>query len=107
MRFSAYTDAQLRRVGPNNLFIPVNNPETNKNVKVCTCQRNGFMQIGACPAHNGNSHNRHFVIDQNAHVQRGTFESGVFGRHMLLDEDDYSQARNFYRVCIFVGVVSY
>lgn len=99
-RMFAYGDAHLHRVGTNNLLIPVNNPETNKNVKVCTFQRDGLMQTGAngggCPVYHGNSYNGPIVTDRDAHVEHGTFESGIVARHMLVDEDNYSQPRAFY-----------
>lgn len=45
-RLFSYADTHLHRVGTNHHLIPVNNPETNKNVKVCTYQRDGAMQAG-------------------------------------------------------------
>lgn len=46
-RLFSYADTHLHRLGANNLLIPVNNPETNSNVKVCTYQRDGPMQTGS------------------------------------------------------------
>ncbi len=45
-RLFSYGDTHLHRLGTNYLLIPVNNPETNTNVKVCTYQRDGPMQVG-------------------------------------------------------------
>jgi catalase len=45
-RLFSYADTHLHRLGTNYLLIPVNNPETNKNVKICTYQRDGAMQVG-------------------------------------------------------------
>ncbi len=66
-----------------------------------------FCLIGSCPVHHDNLHNRPVVANRNVHIERGTFKSDATGRHMMPDEDDYSQPRNFYRVCISVCVISF
>jgi len=99
-RLFSYNDTHLHRVGPNFLLIPVNNPETNKHVKVCTYQRDGAMQVsdnhGGCPNYEGNSFHGPTVTDRARHLEHATFESGMAARHDASEDDNYSQPRIFY-----------
>ena len=47
MRISVYNEQQPRRLGPNNLLIPINNPATNHNFFGIPNQQNAFMQTAA------------------------------------------------------------
>ncbi|CAF0786115.1 unnamed protein product [Adineta steineri] len=100
-RLFSYADTHLHRVGTNHHLIPVNNPETNKNVKVCTYQRDGAMQTGHnqgnAPNYYRNSMNGPDVTDRNRHIEHATLESGLAARHEASDDDNYSQPRVFYQ----------
>ncbi|CAF4371640.1 unnamed protein product, partial [Rotaria magnacalcarata] len=84
-RLFSYADTHLHRVGTNHHIIPVNNPETNKNVKVCTYQRDGAMQTGhnqgSAPNYHKNSYNGPDVTNRDKHIEHATFESGMAARH--------------------------
>jgi len=100
-RLFSYADTHLHRVGTNHHLIPVNNPETNKNVKVCMYQRDGAMQTGTnqggAPNFYRNSFNGPDVTDRNRHLEHATFESGLATRHEANADDNYSQPRVFYQ----------
>jgi hypothetical protein len=55
--------------------------------------------LGGCPVYHGNSYNGPVVKDCAAYLEHGTFVSGSIARHRSVNEDDYSQARIFYKVC--------
>ena len=80
----------------------MNNPETNKNVKVCTYQRDGAMQTGPnqgnAPNYYRNTFNGPDVTNRDQHLEHATFESGMATRHESNADDNYSQPRIFYRV---------
>lgn len=99
----------------------MNNPETNKNVKVCSYQRDGAMQTGSnqgsidfcfclkkkqtrsinlgnAPNYYKNSFNGPEVTNRDQHLEHATFESGLAARHEAKDDDNYSQPRVFYQV---------
>jgi len=99
--FFSYADTHLHRVGTNHHLIPVNNPETNKNVKVCTYQRDGAMQTGTNQGNGPNYYRNTFhgpdVTDRNAHVEHATVESGMAARHEAKDDDNFTQPRVFYQ----------
>jgi catalase len=100
-RLFSYADTHLHRVGPNNLLIPVNNPETNKNVKVCTYQRDGPMQTsnnqGGAPNYYRNSFNGPDVTNRDKHIEHATLESGMAARHEASEDDNFTQPRVFYQ----------
>jgi len=100
-RLFSYADTHLHRLGTNHLLIPVNNPETNKNVKVCSYQRDGAMQTGSnqgnAPNYYKNSFNGPEVTNRDQHLEHATFESGLAARHEAKDDDNYSQPRVFYQ----------
>ncbi len=133
-RLFSYADTHLHRVGTNHHLIPVNNPETNKNVKVCTYQRDGAMQtgnnqgqfnrinseekkiilffsrnLGNAPNYYRNTFNGPDVTDRNRHTEHATFESGMAARHDASEDDNYSQPRVFYQVRrkIFISINFY
>ncbi|UJR24830.1 hypothetical protein I4U23_006202 [Adineta vaga] len=74
LRLNSYTDAHRRRVGQNDLSIPVNNPQTNHNFRGNSFHQSGFTQ-----------------------TIHGAFDASVFGNYMMLGEDDFSQPRDFYK----------
>ncbi|CAF1117342.1 unnamed protein product [Rotaria sordida] len=100
-RLFSYADTHLHRLGTNYLLIPVNNPETNKNVKVCTYQRDGAMQVGhnqnGCPNYYRNTFHGPEVTKPEKHLEHATFESGMAARHEANDDDNFSQPRVFYQ----------
>jgi catalase len=100
-RLFSYADTHLHRVGTNFLLIPVNNPETNKNVKVCTYQRDGAMQTGTnqgkAPNYYRNTFHGPDVTNRDRHIEHATFESGMAARHEASDDDNYTQPRAFYQ----------
>jgi catalase len=100
-RLFSYADTHLHRVGTNFLNIPVNNPETNKHVKVCTYQRDGAMQCGnnqgGAPNYYRNSFNGPDVTDRRKHIEHATLVSGLAARHDANDDDNFSQPRVFYQ----------
>ena len=116
-RLFSYADTHLHRLGTNHLLIPVNNPETNPKVRVCTYQRDGAMQtghnqgqtffikkinelcfLGNAPNYYRNSYNGPEVTNRTAHLEHATFESGMAARFDASDDDNYSQPRVFYQV---------
>ncbi|CAF1141854.1 unnamed protein product [Rotaria sordida] len=100
-RLFSYADTHLHRVGTNHLLIPVNNPETNKNVKVCTYQRDGTMQAchnqGGAPTYYRNSFNGPDVTNRDKHIEHATLESGLAARHEASEDDNFTQPRVFYQ----------
>lgn len=98
----SYADTHLHRIGTNHHLVPVNNPETNKNVKVCMYQRDGAMQTGSnqgsAPNYYRNTFNGPDVTDRSRHLEHATFESGMAARHDAADDDNFSQPRVFYQV---------
>jgi catalase len=100
-RLFAYVDTHLHRVGTNHHLVPVNNPETNKNVKVCTYQRDGPMQTGGnqgnAPTYYRNSFNGPDVTNRDKHIEHATFESGMAARYEARDEDNFTQPRVLYQ----------
>ncbi|CAF0854122.1 unnamed protein product [Adineta steineri] len=100
-RLFSYGDTHLHRLGTNYLHIPVNQPETNKNVKVCTYQRDGQMQVsdnfGGRPNYYKNSMHGPDVTNRERHLEHATFESGMAARHEAGGDDNFSQPRIFYQ----------
>jgi catalase len=100
-RLFSYADTHLHRIGTNHHLIPVNNPETNKHVKVCMYQRDGAMQTGhnqgSAPNYYRNSMNGPDVTNRAAHIEHATEESGMAARHDASEDDNYSQPRVFYQ----------
>jgi len=100
-RLFSYADTHLHRLGTNYLLLPVNDPETNKNVKVCTYQRDGPMQVGqnhgGRPNYYRNSYHGPEVTNRDKHIEHATFESGMAARHEAGDDDNFSQPRVFYQ----------
>ncbi|CAF4686920.1 unnamed protein product [Rotaria sp. Silwood1] len=100
-RLFSYADTHLHRLGTNYLLLPVNNPETNKSVKVCTYQRDGAMQVGhnhsGCPNYYRNTFHGPEVMKPEKYLEHATFESGMAARHEANDDDNYSQPRIFYQ----------
>jgi len=99
-RLFSYVDTHLHRLGTNYLLIPVNDAETNKNVKVCTYQRDGAMQVGdnagGRPNYYKNSFHGPDATDRARHLEHATFESGLATRHEASEDDNFSQPRIFY-----------
>ncbi|CAF2633540.1 unnamed protein product [Rotaria sp. Silwood2] len=100
-RLFSYADTHLHRLGTNHHLIPVNNPETNKNVKVCTYQRDGAMQVGhnhfGCPNYYRNTFHGPEVTNPEKYLEHATFESGMAARHDANDDDNFTQPRVFYQ----------
>ncbi|CAF0958252.1 unnamed protein product [Didymodactylos carnosus] len=99
-RLFSYTDTQRHRIGANFMLIPVNNPETNKNVKVCTYQRDGPMNTshnyGGCPNYYRNEFHGPDVTSRQAHLEHAMYEVGMTDRYQSEDDDNYTQPRVFY-----------
>jgi len=99
-RLFSYGDTHLHRLGTNYLLLPVNDPETNKKVKVCTYQRDGPMQVGSNHGGRPNYYRNTFhgpeVTDREQHIEHATFESGMAARHEAGDDDNFTQPRVFY-----------
>jgi len=59
-------------LGTNHMLIPVNCPETNKNVKVCMYQRDGLMNTsnnqGGAPNYYRNNFHGPDVTSRTAHI---------------------------------------
>ena len=53
---------------------------------------------GGRPNYYRNSYNGPEVTDRERHLEHATFESGMAGRHEDNDDDNFSQARDFYLV---------
>lgn len=100
-RLFSYGDTHLHRLGTNYLLLPVNDPETNKNVKVCTYQRDGSMQSGCNfegrPNYYRNSFHGPEVVNRERNLEHATLESGLAARHEAGDDDNFTQPRVFYR----------
>jgi len=100
-RLFSYADTHLHRLGTNHLLLPVNNPETNKHVKICSYQRDGAMQAGnnqgGCPNFYRNTFHGPDVTNRDKHIEHATFESGLAARHEAGDDDNFSQPRVFYQ----------
>ncbi|CAF3755520.1 unnamed protein product [Adineta steineri] len=79
MRISFYNEQQPKRLGPNNLLLPINNPATNPIFFGIPHQPNAFMQTPATSS---------------SLVRRNI--SNV-ASNILLNVDDFTQARDFYK----------
>ena len=55
-------------------------------------------RLGGRPNYYRNSYNGPEVTDRERHLEHATFESGMAGRHEDNDDDNFSQARDFYLV---------
>ena len=53
---------------------------------------------GGRPNYYRNSYNGPEVTNRERHLEHATFESGMAARHDANDDDNYSQARDFYQV---------
>jgi len=82
------------------MLIPVNCPETNKNVKVCMYQRDGQMNTshnqGGAPNYHRNNFQGPIVTSRAEHIEHATFESGMCDRFEAEADDNFSQPRTFY-----------
>jgi catalase len=70
----------LQRLGTNHHFIPVNNPDTNRNARM-------------------HMHQNATNIEQ--HMNHAVLEAAMAARFEAHEDDSFSQPRVFYRVKIF------